>query len=74
MYLRTGLFRGPLIPVQALTGGPWIQARNFAVMTGVNAGISCAMKRIRKIQHDDLQTRLVRASVANLGAQAALGT
>ncbi|KVI07596.1 hypothetical protein Ccrd_014010, partial [Cynara cardunculus var. scolymus] len=25
---------------QALSGGPFIQARNFAVMTGVNAGIS----------------------------------
>ncbi|KAG9439616.1 hypothetical protein H6P81_019781 [Aristolochia fimbriata] len=28
-------------------GGPLVQARNFAVMTGVNAGLSCVMKRIR---------------------------
>lgn len=26
-------------------GGPWAQARNFAVMTGVNAGIACAYRR-----------------------------
>ncbi|XP_057950392.1 chloroplastic import inner membrane translocase subunit HP30-2-like [Malania oleifera] len=32
---------------QALAGGPLVQARNFAVMTGVNAGISCVLKRIR---------------------------
>jgi hypothetical protein len=24
-----------------------VQARNFAVMTGTNAGISCVMRRIR---------------------------
>ena len=28
-------------------GGPWAQARNFAVMTGVSAGIACAYKRWR---------------------------
>lgn len=33
-----------------------IQARNFAVMTGVNAGITCAMKRARG-GVEDLQTR-----------------
>ncbi|KAJ7959487.1 mitochondrial import inner membrane translocase subunit TIM22 [Quillaja saponaria] len=32
---------------QALAGGPLLQARNFAVMTGVNAGIACVMKRVR---------------------------
>ncbi|PWA80733.1 hypothetical protein CTI12_AA167820 [Artemisia annua] len=31
------------------------QARNFAVMTGVNAGISCVMKRLRG--KEDMQTR-----------------
>ncbi|KAL6608076.1 hypothetical protein ACP70R_041139 [Stipagrostis hirtigluma subsp. patula] len=31
----------------ALAGGPLVQARNFAVMTGANAGISCVMRRIR---------------------------
>ncbi|KAL3653771.1 hypothetical protein CASFOL_003452 [Castilleja foliolosa] len=32
---------------QVLAGGPLIQARNFAVMTGANAGISCIMRRLR---------------------------
>ncbi|RVW41280.1 hypothetical protein CK203_085172 [Vitis vinifera] len=36
-------------------GGPLVQARNFAVMTGVNAGISCVMKRIRG--KEDVQSR-----------------
>lgn len=44
---------------QALAGGPLIQARNFAVMTGVNAGISCVMKRIRG--KEDVQTSMVAA-------------
>ncbi|KAM0071039.1 putative sterile alpha motif domain, mitochondrial import inner membrane translocase subunit TIM22 [Helianthus debilis subsp. tardiflorus] len=44
---------------QALAGGPFIQARNFAVMTGVNAGISCVMKRIRG--KEDVQTSMVAA-------------
>ena len=29
------------------SGGPLVQARNFAVMTGVNAGLSLAVKRYR---------------------------
>ena len=41
--------------LQALAGGPLVQARNFAVMTGVNAGISCVMKRIRG--KEDVQSR-----------------
>ncbi|KAK9151850.1 hypothetical protein Syun_010159 [Stephania yunnanensis] len=44
---------------QALSGGPLAQARNFAVMTGVNAGISCVMKRIRG--KEDVQTSMVAA-------------
>eukprot|EP00262_Sarcandra_glabra_P003261 TRINITY_DN13896_c0_g1_i1.p1 TRINITY_DN13896_c0_g1~~TRINITY_DN13896_c0_g1_i1.p1 ORF type:complete len:269 (-),score=44.85 TRINITY_DN13896_c0_g1_i1:324-1130(-) len=44
---------------QALSGGPLVQARNFAVMTGVNAGISCVMKRIRGVE--DVQTSMVAA-------------
>lgn len=32
-----------------------VQARNFAVMTGVNAGISCVMKRLRG--KEDVQSR-----------------
>ncbi|GKD38308.1 chloroplastic import inner membrane translocase subunit HP30-2-like protein, partial [Tanacetum coccineum] len=43
----------------ALAGGPLIQARNFAVMTGVNAGISCVMKRLRG--KEDVQTSMVAA-------------
>ncbi|CAI5933894.1 unnamed protein product [Closterium sp. NIES-65] len=46
--------------MQALTGGPWTQARNFAVMTGVNAGITAAMKRARG-GVEDLQTSAVAA-------------
>lgn len=41
--------------LQALAGGPLVQARNFAVMTGVNAGISCVMKRLRG--KEDVQSR-----------------
>lgn len=44
-----------LIFLQALAGGPLVQARNFAVMTGVNAGISCVMKRLRG--KEDVQSR-----------------
>ncbi|KAI3783878.1 hypothetical protein L1987_42967 [Smallanthus sonchifolius] len=44
---------------QALAGGPLIQARNFAVMTGVNAGISCVMKRLKG--KEDVQTSMVAA-------------
>ncbi|KAL6003656.1 hypothetical protein ACLOJK_023889 [Asimina triloba] len=44
---------------QALSGGPLVQARNFAVMTGVNAGISCVMKRIRGVE--DVQSSMVAA-------------
>ncbi|KAA8533508.1 hypothetical protein F0562_031058 [Nyssa sinensis] len=44
---------------QALAGGPLIQARNFAVMTGVNAGISCVMKRLRG--KEDVQSSMVAA-------------
>ncbi|GKV18489.1 hypothetical protein SLEP1_g28858 [Rubroshorea leprosula] len=40
---------------QALAGGPLIQARNFAVMTSVNAGISTVMKRLRG--KEDIQNR-----------------
>ncbi|KAG1331653.1 chloroplastic import inner membrane translocase subunit HP30-2 [Cocos nucifera] len=44
---------------QAFAGGPLVQARNFAVMTGVNAGISCVMKRIRGVE--DVQSSVVAA-------------
>ncbi|CAL5344241.1 unnamed protein product [Camellia sinensis] len=40
---------------QALARGPFGQAYNFAVMTGVNASISCVMKRIRG--KEDVQSR-----------------
>ncbi|KAG0576966.1 hypothetical protein M758_5G107900 [Ceratodon purpureus] len=45
---------------KAFAGGPMMQARNFAVMTGVNAGITCAMKRARGGK-EDLQTSAVAA-------------
>ncbi|KAG6707550.1 hypothetical protein I3843_06G033500 [Carya illinoinensis] len=44
---------------QALAGGPLAQARNFAVITGVNAGISCLMKRLRG--KEDVQSSMVAA-------------
>ncbi|KFK27737.1 hypothetical protein AALP_AA8G422900 [Arabis alpina] len=44
---------------QALVGGPLVQARNFAAITGVNAGIACIMKRIRG--KDDLESAVVAA-------------
>uniref|UniRef100_A0ACD5ZLV4 Uncharacterized protein n=1 Tax=Avena sativa TaxID=4498 RepID=A0ACD5ZLV4_AVESA len=40
---------------QALAGGPLVQARNIAVMTGANTGISCVMRRIRGAE--DIQGR-----------------
>lgn len=43
----------------ALAGGPLVQARNFAVMTGVNAGISCVMKRLRG--KEDVQNSMAAA-------------
>ncbi|CAJ2641782.1 chloroplastic import inner membrane translocase subunit HP30-2 [Trifolium pratense] len=44
---------------QALSGGPLIQARNFAVMTGVNAGISCVLRRLRG--KEDVQSSMAAA-------------
>ncbi|XP_054795433.1 chloroplastic import inner membrane translocase subunit HP30-2-like [Prosopis cineraria] len=49
----------PLQQAQALSGGPLVQARNFAVMTGVNAGISCVLKRIRG--KEDIQSSMAAA-------------
>ncbi|CAM6112124.1 unnamed protein product [Calypogeia fissa] len=43
-----------------LTGGPMMQVRNFAVMTGVNAGITYAMKQFRG-GVEDVQTSMVAA-------------
>lgn len=40
-------------------GGPLQQARNFAVMTGVNAGLNTYMRRARGV--DDIQNSLVAA-------------
>ncbi|CAN8252204.1 unnamed protein product [Cochlearia groenlandica] len=50
---------------QAIVGGPLVQARNFAAITGVNAGIACVMRRIRG--KEDLES----AVVAALGSGAA---
>ncbi|XP_057457984.1 chloroplastic import inner membrane translocase subunit HP30-2 [Lotus japonicus] len=44
---------------QALAGGPLVQARNFAVMTGVNAGITSVLKRIRG--KEDVQSSMAAA-------------
>jgi len=45
----TGAAANPMLKM----GGPFQQARNFAVMTGVNAGLTSLMKRTRGI--DDIQ-------------------
>lgn len=45
--------------MQAQMGGPWVQARNFAVITGVHAGIAAACRRIRK--KDDTYTAMIAA-------------
>ncbi len=34
------------------SAGPWGQARNFAVMTGVNSGLSLAVKKYRNGKED----------------------
>ncbi|XP_071728631.1 chloroplastic import inner membrane translocase subunit HP30-2-like [Rutidosis leptorrhynchoides] len=44
---------------QALASGPLIQARDLAVIAGVNAGISCVMKRLRGKEKIDIQTSMV---------------
>jgi hypothetical protein len=44
-----------------MVGGPAVMARNFAVMTGVNAGLQCAIKKARG-GVEDVQGRRVRAS------------
>lgn len=43
-----------------LVGGPAVLARNFAVMTGVNAGLQCAIKKARG-GVEDVQGRCVSA-------------
>lgn len=43
------------------TGGPWVQARNFAVLTGVGAGLTVALKRLRG--KEDVYTTYVPPSL-----------
>ncbi|KAF2534831.1 hypothetical protein F2Q70_00032395 [Brassica cretica] len=45
--------------LECAVGGPLVQARNFAAITGVNAGIACVMKRIRG--KEDLESAVVAA-------------
>lgn len=49
----------PMAPQMLKMGGPVVQARNFAVMTGVNAGVAAFMKRWRG--KDDINNQLVSA-------------
>ena len=37
-------------PPMAMMGGPAVQARNFAVMTGVHACISATLKKVRGVE------------------------
>ncbi|GAQ89050.1 hypothetical protein KFL_004830010 [Klebsormidium nitens] len=46
--------------MKAIAGGPMVQAKNFAVITGVNQGISTALKRYRKGK-DDLLNQVLPA-------------
>lgn len=48
----------PMAPQMLNMGGPVTQARNFAVMTGVNAGVQAMMKRWRG-GREDVQNQLV---------------
>ncbi|XP_078441397.1 chloroplastic import inner membrane translocase subunit HP30-2-like [Wolffia australiana] len=48
-----------LLPPEASIGGPLIQARNFAVLTGANAGIHCIIKKVRGV--DDVQNNMAAA-------------
>lgn len=49
----------PMAPQMLKMGGPFEQARNFAVMTGVNTGVVAFMKRWRG--KDDINNQLVAA-------------
>ena len=40
----------PTPQMQAMMGGPTLQARNFAVMTGVHALISSTLKKVRGVE------------------------
>ncbi|PWA52991.1 hypothetical protein CTI12_AA449320 [Artemisia annua] len=42
-----------------ILGGPLVQARNFAVMTGVHAGLHCVIRRLRG--REDVQTSMAAA-------------
>ena len=43
-----------------MVGGPAVLARNFAVMTGVNAGLQCAIKKARGGVEDVKGRRVAR--------------
>eukprot|EP00271_Cylindrocystis_brebissonii_P009321 TRINITY_DN24060_c0_g1_i1.p1 TRINITY_DN24060_c0_g1~~TRINITY_DN24060_c0_g1_i1.p1 ORF type:complete len:238 (+),score=52.96 TRINITY_DN24060_c0_g1_i1:144-857(+) len=45
--------------LKAIAASPWNQARNFAVMTGVNAGITAALRRTRGVE--DVQSSMAAA-------------
>ncbi|KAL6499074.1 hypothetical protein OROHE_026375 [Orobanche hederae] len=44
---------------QALSGGPLVQIRNYAVLDGVDACVTCVMRRVRG--KEDVQTRMTAA-------------
>ncbi|XP_076937729.1 chloroplastic import inner membrane translocase subunit HP30-2-like [Bidens hawaiensis] len=55
----TAVFPQAMQNSKALAGGPLIQARNFAAIIGVKAGLQCVMKRLTG--KDDIQTNMVAA-------------
>lgn len=47
-----------------MVGGPLVLGRNFAVMTGVNAGLQCAIKKARGGVEDVQGRRVTRCAAA----------
>ena len=54
-----------------MVGGPATLARNFAVMTGVNAGLQCAIKKARGGVEDVKGRRVTRGAARALAPIAA---
>eukprot|EP00887_Chlorella_sp_A99_P003471 scaffold7.g3471.t1 len=59
MSAETAGAAGSALPAGMMQAGPLVQARNFAVMTGVNTGIAAYMKRVRGVE--DINNSIVAA-------------
>ena len=60
---RRALIASPKVQPPGMVGGPAVLARNFAVMTGVNAGLQCAIQKARG-GVEDVKGRRVTCCVA----------